>query len=83
MQARRAHGARRVSLGYATDRRDDVARARSGAGPRRGFKSVIDDVAVGTHAVRAYALNCFKGGRVKNTTGDEHRDTRAQILADL
>lgn len=55
-------GARKVELGYATLTREDVARAHKAAGSRHGFKTIISDVAPGTHPVRVYALNRFKGG---------------------
>jgi surface antigen len=55
-------GARRVSLGFATLAREDVAKRHPIAGDRHGFKVVITGVRPGTHPIRVFALNRFKGG---------------------
>ena len=58
-------GARKVSLGFATLKRPDVARVHKEAGSRHGFDKTIGRVKPGKRTVRLYALNRFKGGGVK------------------
>lgn len=66
-------GARRVDLGYATLKRGDVERAFRkkfpGVGNRHGFDRTIDKVSPGSHTVRVYAVNRFKGGGLARLGG--------------
>ena len=66
-------GARKVSLGYATLTRADVARVHKRAGARHGFKTIIGDVPPGKHEVRVYALNRFAGGGTTYLGGETVR----------
>src|SRR4051794_14110151 len=50
-------GAHKVALGTAELSRPDVAKAHHGAGPKHGFRAVIDGVSAGQHVVRVYAMD--------------------------